>query len=150
MTTPSGGFGAAGSSGGHGVSVFLFQRNRHAAGGANRNTGAFTTQIFPPNGAHHFGISLAAGDLTGDGIDDILIGAPGPDSPIGPGQAFVIEGGRFQDVIDLSGPDTPRCVVTGLGFSRLHGTLEVEFQPLDGVRVCVGDLAWIAFDGGRR
>ncbi len=40
MMTPSGGFGAAGSSGGSGVSVFLFQRKRHAVGGRNRYAGA--------------------------------------------------------------------------------------------------------------
>ncbi len=40
MTTPSGGLGAAGSSGGSGVSVFLFHRNRHAWAGRNRYAGA--------------------------------------------------------------------------------------------------------------
>ena len=33
MIAPSGGFGAAGSSGGSGVSVFMFQRTRHASCG---------------------------------------------------------------------------------------------------------------------
>ena len=41
-------------------------------------------------------------------------------------------------------------VVTGLGFSRTHGTLEVEFQPLAGTRISVGDAVWLALDGGRR
>ncbi|HZN36702.1 MAG TPA: hypothetical protein VFB80_22890 [Pirellulaceae bacterium] len=37
--------------------------------------------------------------------------------------------------------------VTGLGWSRPHGSLEVEFDPLPAVRVCVGDSVWIALDG---
>ena len=38
MMAPSGGFGAAGSSGGSGVSVFVFQRTRHAVCGLNSTT----------------------------------------------------------------------------------------------------------------
>ena len=37
--------------------------------------------------------------------------------------------------------------VTALGWSRPHGSLEVEFDPLNGARVCVGDTVWIALDG---
>ena len=40
MMAPSGGFWPAGSSGGSGVSVFLFQRTRQACWGANRWTSA--------------------------------------------------------------------------------------------------------------
>ena len=37
--------------------------------------------------------------------------------------------------------------VTGLGWSRVHGSLEVEFDPIDGTRICVGDVVWLALDG---
>ena len=37
--------------------------------------------------------------------------------------------------------------VTGLGWSRAHGSLEVEFDPVVGARVCVGDVVWLALDG---
>ncbi len=37
--------------------------------------------------------------------------------------------------------------VTFLGWSRPHGSLEVEFAPQAGVRVCVGDVVWLALDG---
>lgn len=37
--------------------------------------------------------------------------------------------------------------VTGLGWSRVHGSLEVEFDPVAGARVCVGDVVWLALDG---
>ena len=40
MIAPSGGFGAVGSSGGSGVSVFMFQRTRSAGCGLNRITSA--------------------------------------------------------------------------------------------------------------
>jgi hypothetical protein len=34
--------------------------------------------------------------------------------------------------------------VTALGYSRPHGTLEVEFAPKGNVRISVGDVVWIA------
>jgi len=37
--------------------------------------------------------------------------------------------------------------VTGLGWSPVHGSLEVEFKPVDGVRVCVGDSVWLRRGG---
>jgi hypothetical protein len=38
-------------------------------------------------------------------------------------------------------------VVTGLGWSRTHGSLEVEFDPIGEVRICVGDVVWLALNG---
>jgi len=35
-------------------------------------------------------------------------------------------------------------VITGLGWSRTHGSLEVEFDPVDHVRISVGDEVWLA------
>jgi hypothetical protein len=47
--------------------------------------------------ADHLGLSVAAGDVTGDGIDDLLIGAPDADGPNedrpSAGEAYVIQGG---------------------------------------------------------
>lgn len=37
--------------------------------------------------------------------------------------------------------------VTGLSWSRVQGSLEVEFDPIDGTRVSVGDEVWVALDG---
>jgi hypothetical protein len=34
-------------------------------------------------------------------------------------------------------------VVTGLGWSRAQGSLQVEFDPLDGARITVGDQVWL-------
>ena len=35
-------------------------------------------------------------------------------------------------------------VITGLGWSRTHGSLEVEFDPVDKTRISVGDAVWLA------
>jgi hypothetical protein len=37
--------------------------------------------------------------------------------------------------------------VTGLSWSRGQGSLEVEFDPVGGARVSVGDAVWLALDG---
>jgi len=37
-------------------------------------------------------------------------------------------------------------VITGLGWSRSHGSLEVEFDPVGDVRICVGDVVWLALN----
>jgi hypothetical protein len=37
--------------------------------------------------------------------------------------------------------------ITGLGWSRVHGSLEVEFDPVNNARICVGDVVWLALDG---
>lgn len=38
-------------------------------------------------------------------------------------------------------------VTTSLGWSRSYGSLEVEFDPVADVRICVGDVVWLALDG---
>lgn len=38
-------------------------------------------------------------------------------------------------------------VITGLGWSRVHGSLEIEFDPIAKARICVGDVVWLALDG---
>jgi hypothetical protein len=35
--------------------------------------------------------------------------------------------------------------VTGLGWSPVHGSLEVEFDPVADVRIAVGDQVWLRF-----
>jgi hypothetical protein len=40
--------------------------------------------------------------------------------------------------------------ITGLAWSRPHGSLEVEFDPQPNIRVAVGDMVWIALDGPAR
>ena len=37
--------------------------------------------------------------------------------------------------------------ITELGWSRVHGSLEVEFDPAPGARICVGDQVWLYLAG---
>lgn len=37
-------------------------------------------------------------------------------------------------------------VITGLGWSRSHGSLEVEFDATGETRICVGDVVWLALN----
>lgn len=37
--------------------------------------------------------------------------------------------------------------ITELGWSRVHGSLEVEFDPAPGARICVGDQVWLYLEG---
>ncbi|MBN1478068.1 FG-GAP repeat protein [Candidatus Sumerlaeota bacterium] len=97
------------------------------------DSGAVTTQILPPSGTQWFGFSLATGDFTGDGIDDVLIGAPGPAAALGPGQAFVIAGGSYTPLIDLAGGAVPRTAVSGTGSELLGWSMAGGDFDGDGV-----------------
>jgi len=37
-------------------------------------------------------------------------------------------------------------VVTGLQWNRTNGSLDIEFDPVDHARVCVGDAVWMSLD----
>ncbi len=52
------------------------------------------TQIYGDDAGDHFGFSLAAGDVSGDGIDDVIAGAPGasPYSRTAAGEVYVVDG----------------------------------------------------------
>ncbi len=72
----------------------------------------------------NLGHSARAGDLNGDGVDDILVGAPGVTAGFDPrtdqGRVYVFYGGDgLEDVYDLSN-DVYDFTITGAeGFSRL-------------------------------
>lgn len=79
------------------------------------------------------GFSVAAGDVTGDGDPDILIGAPLADScgdrRSGGGEVYVIAGGGLQQEIDLI-EDEAKAIIFGaeandnLGFSLAAGDVD--------------------------
>ena len=37
-------------------------------------------------------------------------------------------------------------VVTGLIWNRVNGSLDIEFDPVDHARICVGDEVWMSLD----
>jgi hypothetical protein len=40
-------------------------------------------------------------------------------------------------------------LVTHLDWNRVNGSLDVEFDPVDHARVCVGDAVWLVLDSPR-
>jgi Ca2+-binding RTX toxin-like protein len=80
-------------------------------------TNGFTIMGAVPNGYSGWSVS-SAGDVNGDGFDDIMISAPGISSygPSGEGQAYVVFGkaGGFSDRVDLASLD-------GTNGFTLHG-----------------------------
>ena len=78
-----------------------------------------------------FGSRLAIADVTGDGIGDLLIGAPGADGPANDrpdaGAVYVVKGGDMPDEVSL--PDDAILVIYGaqagdnLGFAVAAGDL---------------------------
>src|SRR5215471_17347659 len=90
-------------------------------------------QINPPNTVDLFGASVSsAGDINGDGFDDLIIGAPGFYYYGGPpGTAFVVFGkaSGFGAVLDLSG---------------LNGTNGFKINPEQGSDYC----GWSVASGG--
>ena len=38
-------------------------------------------------------------------------------------------------------------MVTGLTWNRTNGSLDIEFDPAEQVRICVGDAVWMMLDG---
>ena len=37
--------------------------------------------------------------------------------------------------------------VTGLTWNRTNGSLDIEFDPVERNRICVGEMVWLALDG---
>ncbi|MDB6172756.1 MAG: repeat protein [Chthoniobacteraceae bacterium] len=90
-----------------------------------------------------FGTGLAAGDLDGDGIDELIIGAPFADVPVfgGPnnnyGLTYVIKGsGMFSSVIDAgAGNSASVSVITGaMAGANSGGSLSLGDVNGDGLK----------------
>lgn len=82
--------------------------------------------LFERIGAPSFGGAVAGvGDLTGDGVPDLLIGAPDESSPAGvanAGWAFLVSGSTGQDVFSLHGnADTRHLGFAVAGCNDLDG-----------------------------
>jgi hypothetical protein len=111
--------------------------------------------LFGRASGDHFGDALAAGDITGDGIADLLIGAPDSDSKdrIDAGAAYALAGGKdLAGEIDLAADGIRALTVVGaeagdhLGSTVAAGRQNSD-QTLDfliGAPGALGGKGWVS------
>ncbi len=99
--------GAPGANSGSGAAFVVFGRSTAFASSINLSTldGATGFRMNGSIAAESAGVSVAAGDINGDGESDVLIGAPGPEfGSVITGGAYVVLGNvtGFASAIELS------------------------------------------------
>jgi hypothetical protein len=89
----------------------------------------------PSDGDHNFGYSFALGDLTGDGVDEVVVGAPGDDTNgVLSGAVYVYCGGPAMDT-------TPDVIIYGpVNPASETGDFGDEFRMAIGTDLAVGDV----------
>jgi len=79
----------------------------------NINAGGAQMKIYGQPG-ENFGFSMDTGDFNGDGLDDLLVGAPTADSNTG--KAYIFLGGNFSDRTSLDANSTFKGAFQGEGY----------------------------------
>ncbi len=102
--------------------------------------------------ADHLGYSVSsAGDVNGDGFDDLIMGAPGA-SPNGnsSGASYVVFGGAFGATVTTTGTSAAEMLIGGTGVDTLTGGggLDAFHGGAGDDRLVAGDLAFRLVDGG--
>jgi hypothetical protein len=70
------------------------------------------------------------------------------DTPGHMGRAGRLENRRLQIALrdSIYRGDERVGIVTGLQWNRTNSSLDIEFDPVDHARVCVGDTVWLGLD----
>ena len=93
------------------------------------------------NGSDYVGMGTSAGDINGDGIDDLIIGASGadPNGSTNAGQSYVVFGSRngFSSTLELSSLD-------GTNGFTINGVFDFDYAGLSGGSA--GDINGDGFD----
>ena len=103
-------------------------------------------------GNDDLGQSVAsAGDVNGDGFDDLIVGAPGAGAyGISAGSSYVVFGGAFGATVTTTGTSAAEMLIGGTGADTLTGGggLDTFHGGAGDDRLIAGDLAFRLADGG--
>ncbi len=134
----------------HTGTVYLFEtaalRDLPDALGAGSAADLATVVIDGPRARARFGSTLAAADITGDGIDDLIVGAPEADdgSRLATGRVYVYPGGDLDGFRGAPDATAPLVLVGGASGHRLGSSLLTHDVDGDGT----ADLLLSAFRAG--
>ena len=100
----------------------------------------------------HAGISVAsAGDINGDGYDDLIIGADRADpNGVDTGSSYVMFGGAFGATVVTTGTSAAEMLIGGTGDDTLKGNggHDVFHGGAGNDKITIGDLSFLLIDGG--
>jgi photosystem II stability/assembly factor-like uncharacterized protein len=133
----------AGTSSGAEVGIVYLLLGSSAGAGCSPGTALATCAdfVFYGAGAYDYtGTTVAwAGDITGDGVDEILIGAPGYDSERG--RVYLLDGGKIEWDINFGQTGMYLSSVGAVNYP-MHAVIggQTSLDKLGGVMPAVGDL----------
>ncbi|MCE5249502.1 Ig-like domain-containing protein, partial [bacterium] len=123
-----------GAPGANSVNVIFGNANFHNTGAFFLNTVTDKVKVFGKLSSDLLGLAVAAGDLNGDGYDELIVGAPlaSPLDRYNAGSTYVIYGSAtFQSrgTIDFNGTPAGTTAISG-----------ANIQDNSGIALCTGDV----------